>query len=107
MSFFRQLLEIYSIPIFSKRKLLKKLRSDWLEPVQKWRDFSKIETFLKLAEGHHKQGIIDDKTWHDLGMNAIFNKIDTTLTEVGQTFFVVRRIRLFCTIIYYKINAAD
>jgi hypothetical protein len=84
MSFFRQLLEIYNIPIFSKRKLLKKLRSDWLEPAQKWRDFSKIETFLKLAEGHHKQGTIDDKTWHDLGMNAIFSKIDTTLTEVGQ-----------------------
>ncbi|MEJ2611484.1 MAG: hypothetical protein P8179_15725 [Candidatus Thiodiazotropha sp.] len=84
MSLFRQLLEVYDIPIFSKNKLLKKLRSDWGNPVSKWRDYSNIEIFKKLTEGYHKQGLIDDKTWYDLGMNALFGKIDTTLTEVGQ-----------------------
>ena len=84
MSFFNDLLEIYDIPIFSKGKLLKKLRSEWEKPAEKWRDFSKIETLLKLTALHHKQGVIDDKTWHDLGMNAVFSKIDTTLTGIGQ-----------------------
>jgi hypothetical protein len=84
MSFLSDLSEIYNIPIFSKSKLLKKLRLEWNEPPKKWRDFNKIETLLKLTEPLHKHGTIDDKTWHDLGMNAIFSRIDTTLSEFGQ-----------------------
>ncbi|MEJ2620733.1 MAG: hypothetical protein P8163_10840 [Candidatus Thiodiazotropha sp.] len=84
MTFFSDLSEIYNIPIFSKSKLLNRLRLEWKKPSDKWRDFNKIETFLKLTEAYHKHGVIDDKTWHDLGMNAIFSRIDTTLTEFGQ-----------------------
>lgn len=96
MNFFRQLAKFYDLPIFSEGKLLKKLRLDWVTPAHKWRDFSKIDTLFKLTSAHHKNGLIDDKTWFDLGMNAVFSQIDTTLTEIGQQV-LFRKMRLLET----------
>jgi hypothetical protein len=96
MGLFHALSEIYDIPISSKSKLLKKLRTEWDVPPKKWQDFSKIKTLLKLTAIHHNHGVIDDKTWQDLGMNAVFCRIDTTLTEIGQQF-LYRKIHLLET----------
>jgi hypothetical protein len=84
MSFFDDWSEIYNIPIFSQGKLLKKLRLEWTEPSKKWRNLNNIKILFKLTETQHKHGVIDEKTWHDLGMDAIFSRADTTLTEFGQ-----------------------
>lgn len=76
--------EFFNIPIFHKAKLLKKIRGEWLYPRKKWRDYSKIKHLFEVSTTPDQNGVVSDKTWHDLGMNAIFENVDITASEVGQ-----------------------
>lgn len=84
MSIFKDISDFYNIPIFHKGALLKKLRVEWLKPKEKWRDYSKIKHLLELTTTTDQKGLIDNKTWYDLGMNAVFESVDVTISEVGQ-----------------------
>lgn len=84
MSIYKDISEFYNIPIFHKGKLLKKIREEWIAPQRKWRNYSKIKHFLEVTTTPDQKGVVDNKTWHDLGMNAIFENVDVTMSEVGQ-----------------------
>lgn len=84
MSVYKDISEFYNIPIFHKGNLLKKIREEWLIPQRKWRDYSKIKHLLEVTTTPDQEGVADNKTWHDLGMNAIFENVDVTMSEVGQ-----------------------
>ena len=84
MSVFKDFSDFYNVPIFHRGKLLRKLREEWANPEEKWRDYSKIKQLLLLTTDQNQKGLIDDKTWHDLGMNAVFESVDVAQSEIGQ-----------------------
>jgi len=84
MSVFKDFSDFYNIPIFHKGKLLQKLREEWIKPKEKWRDYSRIKQLLALTTDSGQKGLVDDKTWHDLGMDAVFESVDVTQSEIGQ-----------------------
>lgn len=71
---------------YFRNKKLKELREAWQSPQKQDRDFTSIKTLLELTPPAQGQSRIDDKTWHDLDMNSVFRKVDTTLTSVGQQY---------------------
>ncbi|PCJ28027.1 MAG: hypothetical protein COA96_02370 [SAR86 cluster bacterium] len=78
---------------FFQKKLRKKLREEWENPIRWGRDFTSIRSLFESTFPDPKSSIIDEKTWDDLDMGSVFRKIDTTHTSVGQQY-LYRKMRL-------------
>jgi len=75
-------LAIYLHIRWKELKTRKFLHDNWGKAVQRQRDFEEISLFFRnspTASTH-----VDDKTWADLNMNAIFADIDRTFTNQGE-----------------------
>ena len=77
---------------FRNRKL-KQLRAQWRNAKTWDREFSSIRILFDLTRPSSDQAVVDDRTWHDLDMDMVFRKVDTTITSVGQQF-LYRKLRL-------------
>lgn len=66
-----------------RQKLLTQLRSQWgTAELKKERDFQAIASlFLQAPRGEEA---LDDRTWQDLTMDAVFARLDRTLTWPGM-----------------------
>ena len=65
----------------SRRELLARLRAAWGQPQPlRRRDFQAIRSGSATTAGLR----LDDATWDDLDMDALFMQVDRTLTEPGQ-----------------------
>ena len=81
---------IFGIRIYQKnaiQKRIRQIREDWGKEKIKKRDFSEIESFYKYPT-NFRQGntgdFIDDQTWSDLNMDALYSRIERTLTNPGE-----------------------
>lgn len=64
-------------------KLLARLRAQWgVKEVKKERAFSEIAALFDQAQ--QPDPTIDDRTWQDLTMDAVFSRLDRTLTWPGM-----------------------
>lgn len=74
---------------YAKTLLYKKqleIRHNWGNEVQRPRDFSFISDLFNVRKEHEDTFFIDDRTWQDLDMDAIYGKIDRCQTLPGQQY---------------------
>ncbi len=73
------------IPFIRKRrKNIKYCRDLWDGSIEKIRDFEYISLLHYYKKDETKADIVNDATWNDLDMDAIFSKIDYTTSSIGQ-----------------------
>ena len=78
--------KIYAIRL---RKITEKLLYSWSkEPNIKYKenDFKYISGYFQSKSNDNSEFYIDDITWHDLSMNEIFKKINSTLSFIGENY---------------------
>jgi hypothetical protein len=81
---------------YFRNKQRRILRDRWLNP-EKWDgDILSIRILFELTLPSSNHAIVDDKTWADLDMDAVFQDIDTTIASVGQQY-LYRKLRLLET----------
>lgn len=68
--------------VLPRRKLLKKMRSQWGCPSEK--DSFMASRYFDLMHSTSDGTWVDDKTWNDLEFQEIFYRMDTTVTPVGS-----------------------
>jgi DNA mismatch repair ATPase MutS len=78
---------------FFKNRQREKIREAWKNPSRWDRGFDSISSLFEATSSDYKSDIVDEKTWNDLDMNAVFRKIDTTQTSIGQQY-LYRKMRL-------------
>jgi DNA mismatch repair ATPase MutS len=71
------------------RRALEKLAAGWGRPQGKRRDMERIGLYARLA-GSDGPGAVDDRTWRDLDMDAVFAQVDRTSSVVGQQLLSAR-----------------
>lgn len=62
------------------------IRRNWGNEVQRPRDLSFIADLFNVRKEHEESFFIDDRTWQDLDMDAIYAKIDRCQTLPGQQY---------------------
>jgi DNA mismatch repair ATPase MutS len=81
---------------YFRNKQRRILRDRWLNP-EKWDgDILSIRILFELTLPSSNYAIVDEKTWADLDMDAVFQGIDTSITSVGQQY-LYRKLRLLET----------
>jgi hypothetical protein len=75
-----------------RRKLVARLRAHWgTEELKKERDLRAVASLFEQA--HKPDTALDDRTWQDLTMDAVFTRLDRTLTWPGmQTLYRLLRL---------------
>ncbi len=78
-----------------EKNFIARLRGDYLKLSEKqYRSerFEKIDSFYRR---HREDGQIDDITWNDLGMDAIFKRMNYTLSAAGEEYlyYALRTLR--------------
>lgn len=72
----------------SRQRLLKSMETLWqtISPLEAFiRPNSHFDYEYKLyKEKFESHSLVDDKTWSDLNMNAIFHKMNYNLTAIGE-----------------------
>ncbi len=66
-------------------KRLDEAKQNWGKEIKKERDFSVVTDFFNKMK-KNEEFYIDDRTWQDLNMDAIYEKIDRTQTIVGEQY---------------------
>ena len=56
----------------------------WGQPVERERKFEAIEASHRSRVAHAGSGALDDRTWDDLNMDAVFTALDRTESTAGQ-----------------------
>ncbi len=70
-----------------KKQAEQELFEDWGKPVDKDRDWFNISLYHDLLPVTTSSGrALDDKTWNDLNMNDLFERIDRTSGLIGQQY---------------------
>lgn len=68
-----------------KHKLIIQLRKKWGAPELKERFFFEISKYFnKTHDDRGNKNVLDDRTWNDLDMDAVFSLIDRTMTTPGD-----------------------
>jgi hypothetical protein len=69
-----------------RRRWLAQLRASWGHPDTSNRDFGTLQYFHQLPRSRRAQPstLIDDSTWNDLNMDAVYAAIDRTCSSAGQ-----------------------
>lgn len=61
-----------------------KLSEDYGKLLQKERKPGEMERIVRYHEAHHTAETVDDITWHDLNMDAVFWQMNTALSSAGE-----------------------
>ncbi len=73
---------------------LKELRERWGRPYKTYRDRSDIAQLYSLTLGDTTLKSIDDSTWNDLDMDALFDRLDNNTTPIGRQY-LYRQLRTY------------
>ncbi|MEP6915735.1 MAG: hypothetical protein ABJC89_08810, partial [Acidobacteriota bacterium] len=69
----------------ARRRLLARLRDTWGQPVERVRNMGAIGGFHRTrADESPDRGWLDDRTWDDLDLDAVFAVIDRAESTLGQ-----------------------
>ncbi len=60
------------------------LSQRWGQPVERERKFEAIEASHRSRVAHAGSGALDDRTWDDLNLDAVFTVLDRTESTAGQ-----------------------
>lgn len=72
---------------FKEAKSREKLRNEWGFVIHNKRDFSEISLHFHLTQNNWRIGpILDNRTWNDLDMDAIYSRLDRTMTVPGEQY---------------------
>jgi len=77
---------LYNLILKLKNKKLKELRSQWARPLNKFRNFDLISTYLQKKKSEAGLELVDFKTWTDLNFDSIFAKLDRNITGIGEQY---------------------
>ncbi len=69
-----------------KKKRIRYLRSVWGKEIEKYRNIDLISAFHNLKNNGDKEELIDEKTWTDLELDLLFEKLDRNISGVGQQY---------------------
>ena len=72
-----------------ERSARTKLAAGWGRPQEKRREMERIGLYARLAR-RDGPGTVDDRTWRDLDLDAVFAHVDRTATTVGQQILCAR-----------------
>ncbi len=67
---------------FPRQRMLRLIRYDYAEDMDKKRNFKNIRKLYDMSEKDEYH--IDEQTWHDLDLNEVYKKIDRTYSSVGE-----------------------
>ncbi|MDZ7742360.1 MAG: hypothetical protein U5Q03_11575 [Bacteroidota bacterium] len=67
-----------------KRKKKKLLLSQWGKPKDQYRDMDLISAYFDSSRESISDFYINDRTWNDLDMDQVFEKIDRCESRIGQ-----------------------
>ncbi len=80
---------------FSVREMcLQELRAKWGRPVDTYRDRTDAALLHSLTSRDASTRTVDDATWYDLDMDALFDRLDGTTTRPGRQY-LYRRLRTY------------
>ena len=81
--------------LFSIREMyLRELRGRWGRHLDVYRDRSDIAALHVLTRSEEAARAVDDTTWHDLDMNALFDRLDGNTTPLGRQY-LYRQLRTY------------
>ena len=64
------------------KTVLRSIRNDYNEDMDKKRDFEKIKKFFKVSKKNDYT--LDNQTWDDLDMNKVYEKLDRAYSSPGE-----------------------
>ncbi|MGH4124981.1 MAG: MutS-related protein [Clostridium sp.] len=64
------------------KMVLRSIRNEYNEDMDKKRDFEKIKNFFKVSKKNDYT--LDDQTWDDLDMNKVYEKLDRAYSSPGE-----------------------
>jgi hypothetical protein len=65
-----------------RRRLLARIRADWGRPIERDRDLAAIASYHRAVAA--PDGSMDQRTWSDLDLDAVFAVLDRTQSSMGQ-----------------------
>ncbi|WP_051542127.1 MutS-related protein [Clostridium lundense] len=65
-----------------KRDVLRIIRKDYEEGIEKKRNFKNIKKFFDMSK--KEEYTIDDETWSDMDIDRVYGKIDRSYTTLGE-----------------------
>lgn len=68
--------------IFPRKRMLRLIRYDYAEPMDKKRNFKNIRKLYDMSEKGEYH--IDEQTWHDLDLDKVYSKLDRNYSSVGE-----------------------
>lgn len=68
--------------IFPRERMLRLIRYDYAEPMDKKRNFKNIRKLYDMSEKGEYH--IDEQTWHDLDLDKVYSKLDRNYSSVGE-----------------------
>lgn len=70
---------------WQRPRLLGRLRAEWGRPVARTRDMGAIAAYFRSrAKSADSPDYIDDRTWADLNLDEVFERVDRTGSTLGQ-----------------------
>ena len=80
---------------FSLKEIyLRELRNRWGRRHNIYRDRSDIARLYSLTQDHKAGKSVDDSTWNDLDMDALFDRLDNNTTPIGRQY-LYRQLRTY------------
>src|SRR5262245_60553554 len=74
-----------------QKRLRASFRADWGKPRDRDRRMDAITSAYRSRRAHvHEPGSLDDRTWADLDLDAVFRAIDRTSSTLGQAALYCR-----------------
>ena len=67
-----------------RRKTLAQIRRAWAEPPSPKLDMTGIASYHDGIARRHPDSSIDDRTWRDLDLDAVYEVLDRATSRVGQ-----------------------
>lgn len=78
-----------------RSRRLRECRERWGVPQpERYRDFAAIAAYHRLTSD--TSASLSDKTWHDLDMDALYSRIENSVTPIGRQY-LYRRLRTTAT----------
>lgn len=67
-----------------RRRVLARLKGEWARPLPRERDMDAIARYHVAQTGGADTGSVDERTWRDLDLDAVFAVLDRTRSSIGQ-----------------------
>jgi hypothetical protein len=77
----------------SQRRLLARIRDEWGKARIRDRDMTAIASYHRSLAADDSAASLEDRTWDDLNLDAVFALLDRTVSSVGQQV-LYRRMRI-------------